>query len=177
MSQKIVGKGRSGDFVHKGQTMAAEQGFRNVSKLWFDKCKPLEDVRREQDLQENTIEDKKLPLRAVVPTVANLGDGDCFCFNVDGDLYKPTKHSKSEASGVFNGYRTEAASGDSKGNLFGVINGITRAAQLLEAGRWVELDSIAGILTRAGRKDWDSLTGRAAKLNLEAVESSYLTAV
>lgn len=32
----IVNDSREGDFVHQGQTMAADDGFKNVSKIWYD---------------------------------------------------------------------------------------------------------------------------------------------
>lgn len=35
--EKLVGSGNQGNFVHQSQTMAKDDGFRNVSKLWYDK--------------------------------------------------------------------------------------------------------------------------------------------
>lgn len=36
--EKLEGKTRIGDFVHNGQDMAKEEGFKNVSRLWQKKC-------------------------------------------------------------------------------------------------------------------------------------------
>jgi hypothetical protein len=42
---KLVGTGNQGDFVLNNQTVAKDEGFRNVSKLWFDKTQTFEQGR------------------------------------------------------------------------------------------------------------------------------------
>jgi hypothetical protein len=43
MSNVISGVGRSGDMVHKHQTMASDVGFKCVSRPWYDKTTPIGD--------------------------------------------------------------------------------------------------------------------------------------
>ena len=50
MDEKILGQkkpdeyGYAGDFVLKNQKTSDAQGFRNVSKHWYDKCETYDSV-------------------------------------------------------------------------------------------------------------------------------------
>jgi hypothetical protein len=46
-------------------------------------------------------------------------------------------------------------------NLFGVINGITRAGQLCDNETWVKLDEIGGQLVVLDNRQWSGLVKRA----------------
>lgn len=93
----LVGSGRVGDFVHAGQTMAKEQNFRNVSKLWYDKTISYEDGL--QQLEEGKAEtyDYKLPAGSVRAAVS---DGGELVMVIDGQEFLPTPHALRQLSGV-----------------------------------------------------------------------------
>lgn len=60
-------------------------------------------------------------------------------------------------------------------NMFGVINSITRYGQTQSNSAWVEMDQIAGNLTKYGSKPdmWDSLTSRAKSLTVKQVDDVF----
>lgn len=101
---KLIGSGSQGaslkaSFQAKGET-AAEKGFKHVNRSWFDRCKPLTDVIHALATDHRKIDDKRLPLKAVRPQLADLdGKGPKFCLNLDGDLYVPTEWACQKIGG------------------------------------------------------------------------------
>lgn len=89
-SRKLVGRGTSGDFVAKSQTMAADEGFSKVSARWYKTTKSIEEeiehLRSTRDERE-TVYTK---LGRLTPTRV---DGR-FGFHIEGgrDVF-PDKYS------------------------------------------------------------------------------------
>jgi hypothetical protein len=90
-NEKLVGVGRTGDFVHNSQEMAKSQGFKNVSKLWWDKTVPLsagidkfvDSAKRREDIE--------CKLSDMQPMVN--ADGRFVLEYVDGREFVPTQHA------------------------------------------------------------------------------------
>lgn len=86
---KIVGKGRVGDFVHANQVMAKDVGHKNVSKLWYDKTMSYEQL----------IEKLEIERRKQKDIVKTFKHADIICVDNDvnikiGDeLFKPTPYA------------------------------------------------------------------------------------
>jgi hypothetical protein len=59
--KKLEGVGRQGDFVLEGQTIAKDEGFKNVSKIWYDKTISIGEAREKlahgRETQEDTMVD------------------------------------------------------------------------------------------------------------------------
>ncbi len=85
---KLVGTGTQGDFVLKGQTLATNQGFKNVSKLWYDKCKTLDQGMEEIADQRRTREDINCKIKEVDFRVT---DGKFVVEFLDGREFIPTE--------------------------------------------------------------------------------------
>lgn len=103
-------------------------------------------------------------------------------FAYDGDSMKPLfaqvakdyKLGKPQTSGIYKGYMEEIADSPvSSRNLFGVINSITRAGQKFSNDTWHDFDILGGRLSRFTKENWDNLTSRASKLNVEQTEEMY----
>lgn len=62
-------------------------------------------------------------------------------------------------------------------NLFGIINGITRAGQSLSPDRWVEFDTYAGEMAGMNRVTFDRMLKRADNLSDEYVRDAFGMAV
>jgi hypothetical protein len=92
MSENIplVGTGKMGDFVHANQTMAAQQDFGKVSKLWFDKTSSYEDGLAAIENQVAEREDITGELKEAVIGVDN---GGRIAVSVDGRSFLPTVHA------------------------------------------------------------------------------------
>lgn len=84
----LKGESRMGDFVHNGQTMGTQDGFRNVSKIWLDKTWTYDQALEQVAQDQRMIEDITAPLSAFTPKVNGL---DEFVFEYqDGRQFKPT---------------------------------------------------------------------------------------
>lgn len=94
---KLIGSGRVGDFVHEGQTMAKEQDFRNVSKLWYDKTISYEDGLRQLEEGKAETHDYKLSANEVRATVNDDGE---LVMVIDHQEFLPTPHAMRQLSGV-----------------------------------------------------------------------------
>jgi hypothetical protein len=74
--EKLQGTGtRDGDFVLQGQKVADEQGFRNVSKHWYDKTMSFDEGIEMLHSQQRVIQDALTPISDWHP-----------CVNADGDF-------------------------------------------------------------------------------------------
>jgi hypothetical protein len=92
---KILGEKKdsySGNFVLENQTTATKDGFKNVSKTWFDKCIPFDKALEQCKKDSENVEDIRSPLGDWKPTISN----DKFVFQYrDGRNFTPTKHAIS----------------------------------------------------------------------------------
>lgn len=95
---KLVGDDKSkaaGEFVLQGQTLAAAEGFRNVSKTWYDKTTSYADGLRQLEEGKSQTEDIHAKIGEMVPTVAK--DGRFVMFHrPTGQEFFPTPHACSQ---------------------------------------------------------------------------------
>lgn len=89
-SPQLRGKGRQGDFVHQTQEMAADDGFRNVSRIWLQKCLTYDQVMRSLEGHKQQIEDFRVPLEAMQP---HISDQNELVFVHEGRQYRPTEYA------------------------------------------------------------------------------------
>jgi hypothetical protein len=87
--EKLVGTGRQGDFVHQGQAMAAQEGFRNVSRLWLDKTMSYTEGMEALESGRATTHDLLVPLKEVQPILHQGG----FAVRVGELTLRPTGHA------------------------------------------------------------------------------------
>lgn len=93
--QKLQGKGRSGDSVHRNQKMAADAGFKNVSKRWLDKTMGYQEGLA-------ALEDGKAKTEDIVAAVGHVdfvarGSSMLVKFQ-DGRAFRPTSHAITQLS-------------------------------------------------------------------------------
>jgi len=81
----------AGDFVLKNQKTSDSQGFRNVSKAWYDKCQTYDEVMDQIADDQNKIKDIRAPLADFTPTVND--DGKAVLKYKDGREFEPTDHA------------------------------------------------------------------------------------
>ncbi len=87
------------------------------------------------------------------------------------------KLSKKQASSLLECYNEErAVAPETSRTLFGVVNTITRAGQLLDNNGWVKFDTIGGTLVGYSQDDWNRLVRRANNLTVEEAEAIFATA-
>lgn len=92
-SKVLVGQSRSGDMVHASQTMASEEGFKNVSKLWYDKTISFDDgIAKMHEFAANR-EDLVRPANAVS---FQLNDGGNLVAMIDGREYTPSAYALNQ---------------------------------------------------------------------------------
>lgn len=92
MSGKLVGTGRDGDFVHNSQDMAEKDGFKNVSKLWYDKTWSFEQGFEYLEAEVDEREDINCKPKDMVPTYDEDEGTVCFEY-ADGRKFKATAHA------------------------------------------------------------------------------------
>lgn len=80
------------------------------------------------------------------------------------------KLSKREATEFLEQYVTLEAQNS---NLFGVINGLTRAGQVFDNKTWVRLDEIAGSLLDTSADRWSTILRRADTMTAKDYESIF----
>ena len=68
MSDILKGSGNEGDFVLNNQELATDDGFRNVSKLWYDKTMSYEQGLAHLDEEVDEREDIVCKPKDMVPT-------------------------------------------------------------------------------------------------------------
>ena len=88
---KLVGEGRNGDFVHNSQVMASKDGFKNVSKLWFDKTLTYAQGLELLEKDRAKTHDIEATLRDITPTVNDKGQF-AFLHRPSERYYVPTEH-------------------------------------------------------------------------------------
>lgn len=88
---KLVGVGRSGDFVLTSQGTAAEQGFRNVSSIWYPKTQSFDYGMEQIERGIASREDIETSLDAV-SAVIDEHNRFAFAF-ADGREFLPNKHA------------------------------------------------------------------------------------
>ena len=91
--------------------------------------------------------------------------------NVFGVVASEYKLSKSEASEVFSQWATYERADK---NLFGVVNAVTRAGQVLDNKGWVRFDEIGGSLLDVSESRWESMVARANTLTDKDFEKIYM---
>lgn len=62
-------------------------------------------------------------------------------------------------------------------SLFGIMDGMTRAGQKLDADTWVQLDTISGGLLNGGQAGWENLNGFAKTLSDKEVAKAFGNAI
>jgi len=87
--QPIRGVSRSGDFVHRTQEMASEEGFGSVSKPWFEKTKPIEDELQRLASTRNQQEDLTARFGQIEPDFV----GNRFCLRVHDRRLFPDRYA------------------------------------------------------------------------------------
>jgi hypothetical protein len=94
----LTSESREGDFVHEGQEMASGDGFRNVSKLWFDKTLSFEQGLAQIEAGRAQTEDIMATGAEMVGVVNEQGK---FAFrHVPSDrLFRPTEHAIRQVGG------------------------------------------------------------------------------
>jgi hypothetical protein len=85
-----------GDFVHNNQEMAKGDGFKCVSKIWFDKTKPLDVVLGEMAKDAAIRYDVKIPAEKFNVKLNAAGQA---CLEVDGKEFEPTNHAWEQLAG------------------------------------------------------------------------------
>ena len=91
--------------------------------------------------------------------------------NVFGVVASDYKLSKAEASEVFSQWATYERADK---NLFGVVNAITRAGQVLDNKGWVRFDEIGGEMLDTSESRWESMVARANTLTDKDFEKIYM---
>lgn len=81
----------SGNFVLENQTVASKQGFKNVSKAWYDKCVTYDEALDKIADDQRQIQDIRSPLSDWTPAVNN--DGKAVLRYKDGREFVPTDHA------------------------------------------------------------------------------------
>lgn len=82
--------------------------------------------------------------------------------------------NKVISAAVLSGWNVErAVAGETATSLFGLINGVTRAAQEMEVNGWYKLDELGGTLLEFNADRWEAMVTRAAKLSMKDVESTF----
>lgn len=90
MSEKLEISSRAGDFVHQNQTMAKQEGFSCVSRIWWGKTQPLS-----QGI--DAIYDEQRKRADIMATFKEMqfiqrDDGQIVVEHIDGREFSPTEH-------------------------------------------------------------------------------------
>jgi hypothetical protein len=88
---KLVATGSDGNFVRESQELADKQGFKFVSKTWYNKTMPIEDAIAKVSAGVAQREDIIVPFSEVKPRID--GNLDLVMEFADGREYKPTDHA------------------------------------------------------------------------------------
>lgn len=80
--------GNSGNFVHQSQTMAAQQGFKTVSKTWYDKTINFDDAIAKLANHKGQRVDFKQEINSV-----KVDSNGGLKLNINGVEYVPTEHA------------------------------------------------------------------------------------
>jgi hypothetical protein len=91
--QVLTQTSRVGDFVHQSQTMASNEDFKNVSKLWFDKTISFDEGREQMSLLRKEREDINFKGSHVKFSCDDKG----VIFSIDDRQFRPTEHALKKA--------------------------------------------------------------------------------
>lgn len=91
----LVGSGNEGDFVHKNQTMASNEGFKNVSKLWYDKTMSIDDGLNKISNASKEREDISTPIKNVKFV---MNDKNRLALSYDNREFTPTDNAINQIS-------------------------------------------------------------------------------
>jgi hypothetical protein len=92
----LQGVSRDGDFVLNNQALADKQGFRNVSKIWYNQTMSYEDGCKKMDEMAKNRDDRKTSI-SDVQFITDLQGKFAIAFP-DGFECKPTEHAMSQLS-------------------------------------------------------------------------------
>lgn len=94
--EKLVGNAglKAQDFVLKTQKVAADAGFKHISKIWFDKCISYEKGMEKMVADKQNVEDITCSLLEMMPSL----EGDKFKLKhlTTGKLYSPTEYAMDQ---------------------------------------------------------------------------------
>lgn len=94
--------------------------------------------------------------------------------NIFALLSQECKFAKEVCQEVVSQYSTYEQ--DNK-NLFGVLNGITRAGQKFSPETWVEMDTLAGDMMGYSTNQWGAFLNRAENMDKKAIEKALYMSV
>lgn len=94
MSNVLKPTGNDGDFVHKGQTMAKDEGFSCVSRKWWEQTKSIDDGINEMEERKRQRHDFLLPVKAVKFGLS----GNDVVLEIEGNDYQFTDHAAKQAA-------------------------------------------------------------------------------
>jgi hypothetical protein len=96
---KLEGKTRAGDFVHANQKMAKDEGFRNVSKIWYDKCKSFDWAFEQIGADHKVTRDVRCNLDGVSAAVNR--DGSAVVLRFEDGEYRPSDFAWMKIGPIF----------------------------------------------------------------------------
>lgn len=85
----------AGSFVLNGQTLATDDGFRNVSKIWYDKTMSYEQGLELLETERAKTLDIRATVNEMVPAVNPKGEF-AFFHKVTEQYYTPTEHAMGQ---------------------------------------------------------------------------------
>ena len=93
MESRIVGQGNQGQFVHDNQGMAAKEGFRNVSKSWWDKTISYDEGMEMLEDDRGHRQDYLVNRSQMSFDVREVGGKFHFGIETDDQFYVPNDHA------------------------------------------------------------------------------------
>lgn len=150
----------------------------------------IKQVHRGQSIKDNLMALRKEIVTCVNEQIPLIGQGIDVLLNTksmryDGASIKPLvvrtakefSLTKPQACKVLDAYRTEVNECPAnKNTLFGLVNGVTRAAQEYDAVTWERMNTVAGKMIEMDRDDWDSFVKASNRLKVTEVDSFFAVA-
>ena len=93
MESRIVGQGNQGQFVHDNQGMAVKEGFRNVSKSWWDKTISYDEGMEMLEDDRGHRQDYLVNRSQMSFDVREVGGKFHFGIETDDQFYVPNDHA------------------------------------------------------------------------------------
>lgn len=100
MSEVLKGQTRNGDMVHATQNMSADQGFKCVSRLWYDKTQPLSAGLEQLSDDARQREDIVCPMRHM--GIGHNEANEIVLEYIDGREFTLTPHALNQFSLIVN---------------------------------------------------------------------------
>lgn len=115
----MLGQAKSsynGDVILSNQKLASQEGFKNVSKIWYDKCIPLDEGMHRMAQSQATISDLVCPLSSFEGVVENGRYG--WKYKPTGRVYRPTEKALNDMAilGGASTWAAQALAGNMKDN-------------------------------------------------------------